>query len=1019
MGCGSSSPTAAQPVPPVPQVNVDRQQIRTPNLPSKAIQRVPSSSSECSDTRRVTTSSSPKAPERIASATSQKSTTSRMSAAAKSSTSIKKVKNPSIHSESNVNLNLVIIWVDTNLNHSNKIYSDALTKLQRITTSVYTVTNAEQCMKQLDSIHDKRVYLIVSDELGEEVVPQVHDSPQIHSIYIFTPVKRQRLRWANEWSEKIKKISSDMEEIFQEIKFSSGQVGSLTPISIIRRMDLPNSIDNELDQSFMYTQLLKDILLEMKHDPTLKSKLVEYCQTKYADDILQLGLIDEFGQQYDQSLAIHWYTKESFLYSMINRALRTQDIETIMKMGFFLHDLHEQIVELYNKQAGTRDSDKFFVYRGQGMAPEELEAIEANRGGLISFNNFLSTTLDEKMANTFIEKACLYSNVAVVLFQMEIDPKIQLVPFAVVSQKSAYKDEKEVLFSMHSIFRIINTRKLQDRVWQIDLALTNYNDPQLKQLTDYMKKELGEGTPLGKLGSLMLKMGEYNQAEEIFAPELKTTDETNWQKQAHLNHQLGYVYSEKGDYKTALACYEKALKLELEFCASNTTSIATTYNNLAGVHGSLGDYKSALSSYHKALEIEEKTLAPDHPTLATTYSNIGVVQKSLGDYTAALTLYEKALEIRRKSLPPNHPDFATIYSNMGGLHQAMGDYPKTKEFYQKSLDIRTKYLPPKHPDLASSYSNFGSLYDSMGEYQTALEYYERALQHQKLSLSDNHPDKASVYNCIGSIYHSMEDYPTALSWFKKALEIQKQAFPDNHRNFAYTYSHFGSVYSSMEDNPTALSYYEKALEIERISLPPNHPSIVTTYNNIGTIHQSMHDYPTALSFYEKAREICQANSQLAESNAAAVTFNRLGSVRHAMKEYSIAIQFFEKALDIRSKAANPKERSLAITYSNMGSSYHELNDYQNALSNYHKALEIEEKTLPSDHKDLATSYNNIGLVYAGMKDYNKALSFYEKAVAIREKKTSANNSTLASTYSNMASAYYDMEDYTQSYFLLQ
>ena len=72
-------------------------------------------------------------------------------------------------------------------------------------------------MKQLDSIHDK---------------------PQIHSIYIFTPVKRQRLRWANEWSETTKKISSDMEVIFHEIKFSSGQLGSLTPISITRRMDL-------------------------------------------------------------------------------------------------------------------------------------------------------------------------------------------------------------------------------------------------------------------------------------------------------------------------------------------------------------------------------------------------------------------------------------------------------------------------------------------------------------------------------------------------------------------------------------------------------------------------------------------------------------------------------------------------------------------------------------------------------------------------------------------------------------
>ena len=51
---------------------------------------------------------------------------------------------------------------------------------------------------------------------------------------------------------------------------------------------------NSVDQSFLYTELLKKILLEMKHEDTAKAKLVDYCQTKYAENILQLGLVDEF-----------------------------------------------------------------------------------------------------------------------------------------------------------------------------------------------------------------------------------------------------------------------------------------------------------------------------------------------------------------------------------------------------------------------------------------------------------------------------------------------------------------------------------------------------------------------------------------------------------------------------------------------------------------------------------------------------------------------------------------------------
>ena len=83
-------------------------------------------------------------------------------------------------------------------------------------------------------------------------------------------------------------------------------------------------------------------------------------------------------------------------------------------------------------------------------------------------------------------------------------------------------------------------------------------------------------------------MGEFNQAEEIYAPQLDSTDENNWRRHAHLNHQLGYVFSEKGDYKTALLYYEKTLKNELDFLPPDDPSLGTTYNNIAGVYILIG-----------------------------------------------------------------------------------------------------------------------------------------------------------------------------------------------------------------------------------------------------------------------------------------------------------------------------------------------------------------------------------------------------------------------------------------------
>jgi hypothetical protein len=51
-------------------------------------------------------------------------------------------------------------------------------------------------------------------------------------------------------------------------------------------------------------------------------------------------MIDDFEQNYDKPSPVWWYTLECFTYKMLNRALREQDVGIIIKMGFFVRDLH-------------------------------------------------------------------------------------------------------------------------------------------------------------------------------------------------------------------------------------------------------------------------------------------------------------------------------------------------------------------------------------------------------------------------------------------------------------------------------------------------------------------------------------------------------------------------------------------------------------------------------------------------------------------------------------------------------
>ncbi len=58
---------------------------------------------------------------------------------------------------------------------------------------------------------------------------------------------------------------------------------------------------------------------------------------------------------------------------MLNRALREIDIDIIIKMGFFVSDLHRHIEKLHQQQFhDTHSEQSFILYHGQSLSNEHL-----------------------------------------------------------------------------------------------------------------------------------------------------------------------------------------------------------------------------------------------------------------------------------------------------------------------------------------------------------------------------------------------------------------------------------------------------------------------------------------------------------------------------------------------------------------------------------------------------------------------------------------------------------------------
>ncbi|CAF4994063.1 unnamed protein product, partial [Rotaria magnacalcarata] len=271
----------------------------------------------------------------------------------------------------------------------------------------------------------------------------------------------------------------------------------------------------------------------------------------------------------------------------------------------------------------------------------------------------------------FAESASIAeTDIVGVLFIMSIDQtkiSTSITPFAMIDEHSAHPQEQEILFTMHTVFRVdeITQTASNSRLWEVQLTITDDNDPQLSTLTNRIKVEVQRSTGWHRMGRLMLKVGHLDQAEELYNELLKgaSTDSDI----AAIYHQLGYLKDDQGEYKDAVEFYEKSLEIYRKTLPEDDASLAPTYTNIGGVYNNMGEYSKALEYYEKDLEITKKALPPTHPDLATSYTSIGVAYYGMGDYSKALPLLEKALDIFRKSLPSTHPHIKSVMNSIAAV----------------------------------------------------------------------------------------------------------------------------------------------------------------------------------------------------------------------------------------------------------------------------------------------------------------------------------------------------------------
>jgi hypothetical protein len=112
--------------------------------------------------------------------------------------------------------NLVLVWVDSNIDANRKDLEQTLRQLRSVIYSLKTYSELDDAITFIEGIQEERVLLITSGALGKQLVARIHDLEQVKSIYIFCSATAHHREWTQQW-QKVRGVENRIEPICEKL----------------------------------------------------------------------------------------------------------------------------------------------------------------------------------------------------------------------------------------------------------------------------------------------------------------------------------------------------------------------------------------------------------------------------------------------------------------------------------------------------------------------------------------------------------------------------------------------------------------------------------------------------------------------------------------------------------------------------------------------------------------------------------------------------------------------------------
>lgn len=398
---------------------------------------------------------------------------------------------------------------------------------------------------------------------------------------------------------------------------------------------------------FLLLQSIIEVLIRKHYEEKDLRKMWNLC---CKDCPREAQKIQQTKAAYKRQNAIRHYTESSFLFRLVNRAFRLEDIERIFRFGCYIADVHQQLEELANNKSVNQNTKMFF--RGKRYSTDVVQQFKDSIKHLISLNGLLSTSEDYDTSTMFSGFEGNNKDYQSVIFEININCTMKKLirPYANISEVSTKPDENEVLFFMGFVWKLKSMEEMLPNTWYIVLESCTDCDTQLIQYIEESRRSCTYLT----IGNILRELGDYANATNFYQRMLKEknlSDETC----GHLYFNMAMLAEDRGEYLQA----------------QNYLQQAETFIETTPTHSS------------EVLALPRGLFAYDIvPSRMRIFNNLGRTYLTDGEYESAQECFEDALRE-----PGSEIERATVLNNYGLLEFELEHNEQARDYIGQAVQL--------------------------------------------------------------------------------------------------------------------------------------------------------------------------------------------------------------------------------------------------------------------------------------------------------------------------------------------